>query len=419
MDGFRLIRSIKINNSSSGLSLRISIASLLTLALLFGSLYYLVPSFAGTYHSGSTDTLACSQCHTMHDSEGGSSMAYEGPGLQAKLLRASTVVKLCLHCHENNSAGLSSPTPPDVLNNTINGIPDAPTRYIASAGDFQHDGVINEDNRHSIGTDVSGGPPGYTAGNWSGGTGVTDRYSTNFNCVYCHTPHGNINYRNLRFDPGNPTNDTEGAGVTISHNTPKADWPATACTDGDALPCDVELDWRATTLAKYTRGNINFYANTANSDYYNPVSEWCGKCHGTFFGQSGEANMDQSGLGANAAVGPGDDNSTVVLSPWTRHPVGDVEVGNTNGHSVDVIPAGGAIYARTDDSGGPKQPLCLSCHFAHGGGNYNSGIDPELDHSMLVVFDTSGDVNMTHTAVGTYATGEGMVRNTCNQCHNQ
>src|SRR3990172_7381095 len=72
------------------------------------------PAMAGEYHASEskttsgTTTIACSQCHTIHGTQGGVSMVYDAPSPQVKLLRATTVLNLCLYCHDGDNAGLNA-----------------------------------------------------------------------------------------------------------------------------------------------------------------------------------------------------------------------------------------------------------------------------------------------------------------------
>src|SRR4030065_2220796 len=87
------------------------------------ALFSLVPTvfYAGEYHAPmektflqTTETLICSQCHTMHGTQGGQSMVYGGsPVVNKALIPAATIVQLCRPCHEHNSLSISSPPPPD------------------------------------------------------------------------------------------------------------------------------------------------------------------------------------------------------------------------------------------------------------------------------------------------------------------
>jgi hypothetical protein len=354
----------------------------------------------------------------MHGTQGGGSLIYGETGppatLYAKLLRAASAYDLCLACHGESPDVTSEGgfTPPKVVNGTS-------ATYTPSAGDFKHDGSASNRNRHDIGVDVSATlPPGYEGSNWNGAGGsyVTGKFGTTFNCLYCHDQHGNRNYRNLRYDPGTPDNDTASAGVVVSFSKDGTG----DCSDDAVLPCDVDNTdpGAGSNLLKYTRDTNYIQFFVADGEDHNRISEWCGRCHGDFYGISGDADM---GGVAGTGVGDGDDNTA---SPWERHPVGDINISiasSTNLHadagSWDIT-ATSLRYAEVSDvTDDDEQPFCLTCHYAHGGGNPNKSTDPELDHSMLVYTDVSGDVNLDLS--GSYSASEGMMRRTCQQCHNQ
>ncbi len=387
---------------------------------------------AGEYHNPrertsaqTEDTLACAQCHAMHGSQGAGvgagSLTYNtsAPGIYPKLLRAANVLELCLFCHGAISPGVvasGNRTPPQIENNTIS------ATYIPSAGDFADGGSVNEANRHSIGS-IGFTPPGNN--NAAGWTNVINKFGNAIVCIYCHDQHGNRNYRNFRYDPGNPANDNLTNGVQVSYRL-----NATGnCSDGGAAPCDVDNDSNIDSgtygnRAKYQRKNVVF--NKTPSKDYNRIAEWCGKCHTKFFGISDSPTNDTTGpyLGgtAGAGVGSGDTN---VNTPWKRHPVGDVNLGQgvTNMHvdfsaspyikkdTVRIVdPTNANDIADNND-----QPFCLSCHYSHGGGNPNRLTStPSLDHSNLVMLTDSGALNLKGATGLTYR-----MRNTCLQCHNQ
>lgn len=381
--------------------------------------------FAGEYHNikertdsvanAAKDTLACAQCHIMHGTQGGGAnyLRYTGSTLVPMLLRAATILDLCLYCHDGDPLNLDTP---DVKGTLRAG------QTLPSAGNFAHNNVESNQNRHDLEIDVSATePPGYT-GTWPD---VTGKFGSTFNCLFCHNQHGNKNYRNLRYDPGAPTDDIEGAGVIVSYATDSSG--ECSGTDGidTSTPCDVFLDISGGGVDKFERDNV-YFSKTANFNY-NRISEWCGKCHNDFFGESGDGNMGGTAAGG---VGSGDNNQmTTMSSPWKRHPVGDINMtasgiglashidstnwssiaGTTNIRYADVDWPPGTI----DDD---EQPLCLTCHYAHGGANPNYATDSALDHSMLVVIDAGGNLNMAATA--SYSTATGMVRNVCNTCHN-
>jgi hypothetical protein len=290
------------------------------------------------------------------------------------------------------------------------------TSYTASAGDFRDRNVAHNLNRHDIertGMD-SITPPGYSGVNpW---TDVTDKFGTTFNCLYCHDQHGNKNYRNLRYHPSDPANDSEGGtdAVWVSFS-----WEGGTCTLSDSIdqtpPCDVNINdpGAGSNFLKFSRTTdyVQFFKTAGQQ--VNRLSQWCGNCHTDFYGISGDAGGNMGGI-AGGGVGAGD-NNTLTTSPWLRHPVGDIDINtaaNTNLHAdncstagcggwldPDLEPVGTIGRTRYADGSlpegvdGDEQPLCLSCHYAHGGGNPNNGTNPNLDHSMLVFMDNEGDVN--------------------------
>ena len=319
---------------------------------------------------------------------GGASTIYKA------LLRASSIVQLCRTCHENNSLGMSDPTPPDIWNNTLG--------YTASAGDFANRGVENQANRHSVdSSNVT--PPG---------SNPTINISY-FSCINCHDQHGNNNYRNLKKRPGNASSD-----INISYKR-TAGGPAT-CSDGAVSPCDVEYNADSGSpvgtlnLYKYNRDNVKFLKAVA-SNSLNGIAPWCGGCHTDFHGAGGAANI-------GGAVGGDTGNS-----PWLRHPVRDVNInqGEADKHAdrsnwASLSTRTRAINPDNTDptsSVADEQPFCLSCHYAHGGGNPNNATEPTLDHSNLVFIDGSATPRINIDP--SYVASSGRIRNLCQQCHNQ
>ncbi len=405
------------NNSIFSISERLKKTRSFVFLLLFVvSFFLLSPKIAnsGMYHSNSSG-IVCAQCHTMHNSQGEGSLIYpgEGTGIQDMLLRAENVFSLCLYCHGKDYPGTQAAdgdgnVPPKVevsANQSANydGVNNFP-----SAGDFNHGdlAVANDDNRHDLARTGMDGvePPGYV-GTW---TAVTDKYGPTFNCLYCHGHHGTDNYRNLRYDPGNPTNDTLAAGVSITFEVNNSG----TCSDGTGAPCDVDNTDPdiISNVDKYHRANVKF--EVAAGEQGNRISEFCGKCHTNYYGLSGDANM---GGVANGGIGAGDTGT-----PWVRHPVGDVKIGDTSEHSVDTLIVGSKVRYATDDLA-KTQPLCLSCHYAHGGPNPNNSTNPDYDHSMLVKLDGADTLNFSDNYILDTSTSsnKGMMSNVCNKCHDQ
>lgn len=401
-------------------------------------LFFLIFSvaYAGEYHNSAwkgapADNLTCSQCHTMHGTQGGISMIYGGASIQPKLLRASSILELCKYCHGTSNPGvvdLTGRIPPPVYNAYNQ------KSYVPSAGDFADSNVdTNEANRHSVGTDVSAmQPPGYT-GNW---TDVINRFSTTFNCIYCHDQHGNKNYRNLRYDPGTPSNDTTALGINVTY-----------VMGANSATVDVNnftTGGLGNNLDKYARNNVTFKRKTAGTP--NAISIWCGKCHTKFYGTSAPyadppSEPTTSYLGGtlnSGALGSGDSTG---VNPWYRHPVGDINIGaNSNLHTdstnwtfgatLTVGNPGSTNRVRWADADAPlafdvnnDEPFCLSCHYAHGGGNATATGNMAVNHSNLVMIDGAGKLNIGDITYippdNTTNANAARMRNVCQQCHNQ
>lgn len=384
-------------------------------------IFLLNPAMAGEYHASEVmttagiTTIACSQCHTMHGTQAGASMIYAGgPGPQAKLLRASTVLSLCLYCHDGDNAGLGAPD--------IKAAPAAGQVYVPSAGRFSDRSYDNYPNMHDVGLGAPA-PPGYV-GTW---TDVTDKFGSTLNCIYCHDNHGNNNYRNLRYDPGNPVNDTSALGVKVTYRMSGQ----ANCSDGSSTPCSVEQTVATGMgLAKYERATVTFRRSPLDADSPKQgIAAWCGRCHVQFYGISGDSYVGGIG-GGNPGSG---DNNSGATSPWIRHPVQDMSIslGVTNLHADSTLwDAATSLDVRHIDPDGTafnddEQPFCFSCHYAHGGGNPNNAIDPALDHTNLVQLDNAYNINLCPSAVAgsnctaDYDAATGMMRNTCLKCHNQ
>ena len=393
------------------------LSTLLFFAFLFSILIttaYSTFLLAGEYHAGGNETqsgletLACSQCHTMHGTQGGASLLYEGTSLNPKLLRASSILNLCLYCHGEINPGpidWAGRTPPQIVNNQLG--------YMPSAGDFENRNYVNEGNRHSIGMNVSANPPpGYTS-TWSD---VTNRFSTTFNCLYCHDQHGNTNFRNLRYDPGTPANDsrTNSNRVDITYTYNSSADPDDSATEVNYWGAGADTS----PENKFTRTRVRFRRSPIDTDSpKRGIAAFCGKCHVNFYGASGDANM--GGVSSPGAVGAGDNLSTP--SPWYRHPVSDMDLSTADSNTHADISNWDMVASKTryiDPSSvfsGDDQPFCLTCHYAHGGGNPNKLTTPVLDHSNIVFFDGSGRINMDSA----FNAATGKIRNLCQQCHNQ
>ncbi|HBA27220.1 MAG TPA: hypothetical protein DCY98_07515 [Nitrospinae bacterium] len=344
-------------------------------------------SFAGDYHKSgipAETTLACAQCHIMHGTQGSVSLIYSGGiNTYAKLLRSDSVVNLCKYCHDGDPFNLGAP---DLFSPIYN----------ASAGDFNTGGTPDEDKRHSIGVDLAGvSPPGYVGSDW---TTAQTKYGSVFSCIYCHDQHGNGNYRNFRPEPLDPSF-REPGGVVLMDSYKIVTYN-NGIWDNVSSIVQAVIDGNgdgSNPASQYSTSNMTFRSSTKQ------IAGFCGKCHVKFYNSNGYGGDDLSyGTGKLGGSVTGDSGTD---TQWVRHPVGKISVGVGNGHTVPANFASitgvnrvRAINPDGLDSGGDEQPFCLTCHRSHGSPN----------HSNLIFGSP--------TASGGAGT---MMRDTCQQCHNQ
>jgi hypothetical protein len=384
------------------------------------ALVLLVATPSEAIHKGA-GTLVCGQCHTMHNSQGNSTLDGDSGG-SVFLLRGTSGSGFCLECHAADGAQQSATflphgkTAPKVLSD--NGWTDAEGfDTIGAGGDFRAacgldpwdcdttDGNAALGRGHSLGKAAAVAP------------GSGDTYT--LQCTTCHDPHGTDNpahtsiniFRNLKMDPdgttgagetfdlnedsGGPaageeytygyiggTTGTSGAGnYTPGSDGTNAIWPA-----GDSTPTG-------------SADSNQYTSKTAESG----ISGFCSDCHNDWH------ETNQAG---NAS---GDD--------WKRHPVDYViNDSDTSGSGVDTIDwahytattdndqlpaAHGDGWQTTNaffgDANNEDKVFCLSCHFAHGG--------PYYDNLRWDYLSAVGSGSQTAKGVAS-AIG-------CQQCHNR
>lgn len=349
-------------------------------------------SFAGDYHKSGVPaqtTLACAQCHVMHGPQGGMSLIYGGgQNIYAKLLRSDSVVNLCKYCHDGDPYAIGAP---DLFSPIYN----------ASAGDFNTGGVPDEDKRHSIGVDLTGvSPPGYVGSDWIIAQG---KYGAVFSCIYCHDQHGNSNYRNFRPEPLDPSYREPSAATPtdpykiVTYNNGGGAWTWDGISSIVQNVKDGNGDG-SNPANQFSTSNMAFRSSTKQ------VAGFCGKCHVKFYNSLGYGGDDLSyGNGKLGGSATGDSGTG---TQWVRHPVGGISIGVGNGHTDPASFASnftGTSRVRVInpdglDSGYDEQPFCLTCHRSHGSSN----------HSNLIFG--------APTVLGGAGT---MMRDTCQQCHNQ
>lgn len=205
------------------------------LAALFAAMP--VVSVGGDWHR--SQTLVCSDCHTMHNSRGGAPMRYDqagGAGANEPsdhLLRGANELTVCSYCH-----GGADVRAPDV----VWPVPAAPTAlgYVdLGGGFFNHP----SGGYHRLDPTTTVMPSGGDA-------------AVVMTCVTCHDPHGNARYRNLRTNP---------SGVARAA-PPSLDVATTVLPDG------------SNPLQAYDASNMVYVAG---------MSQFCKDCHVAMSGHHG------------------------------------------------------------------------------------------------------------------------------------
>ncbi len=278
------------------------------------------------YHKSNAD-LTCSDCHTMHYSQGGAAPAgAEAGGPFKGLLRASTASRLCLLCHDGTDT-----TAPDVL---------APVGMYAGTGDessaagfFQNSGGAADTRSHDLG--VSTVPPLSAA-----------VPALTLTCTSCHNPHGSSNYRNLISAP------VGGGGTTVVLGTDLFQSVA------PAIP--------PTSLgskAAYKRSNVGYKSNYSN---------WCTECHNSLrtntTGTSpAHFKRHPVNVALNTAGYDTDTTNWISATPAGVQPgegaTGDVTFGIPR---LRFQVSTAINYATATTVAASNEVFCGTCHLAHG-----------------------------------------------------
>ena len=365
-----LIRRIVIHSAALGLIL---------------SLILLIPGISSAKVTGQ-----CSNCHTMHNSQGGSEMATYGgtSGANPCLTRGD-----CIGCHAHNRPGslnvvdIGGSKIPQVWHNAGTDLAAGNFRYADGTGYGKGHNVVDFFGVNSDG--VLDGPPG-PAKQFQHETCVTD---SNLTCAGengCHgsrvygsgesgipglkgAHHGNVDGKcdtadsvanSYRFLLGvwgleNPTDKWQNKSAT-SHNeyygttTP----PALGCGGGEEKHC-------------HGAGGVR----PPNDS----ISGFCGTCHGNFHGLTGG-----SGGGTSDGIGIGGSTS----SPFKRHPT-DLLIKNSGEYAFGnrtynpQAPVGRTTVPENVITGATAGDVvtCLSCHAAHAS-NYPDML--KWDYSTMV-----------------------------------
>jgi predicted CXXCH cytochrome family protein len=294
-------------------------------------------------NSSAKVTGVCSNCHTMHNSQGGSSMhtgygADEAP--YGTLLRANG----CLGCHasENSGEWKNSLGAPIVYSTT-----GEPTNPLAGGNYYWVKNTGNAYGHNPVGlvaADGLSGPPGafphlsFQVGCSGGSTGCHgDRFKEDSMRGFHHQNEGGTlatansvanSFRGIFGVKGSEDSDWE-QETTTNHNL----------YSGADTPSDT---------------SCNSCHAPAPPPEYDTISGFCAACHGQFH-QLGDAYG--AGIGGTQSNGQ-----------WVRHP-SDIllpETGEYNGYPTYSVEAPVGYTDVSAPTRAAAVVTCLSCHRAHG-----------------------------------------------------
>ncbi|MDQ7032555.1 MAG: cytochrome c3 family protein [Desulfonauticus sp.] len=283
-------------------------------------------------------TGECSNCHTMHNSQGGQPMAYHlvnGQPVASSTPNPMLLVCDCIGCHTS-----------DGTNTIVNGVPIvynmvSPNKPLAG-GNFYY--VINNGNNRGHNVFGISGPDPNLGNTPPGGTSM----SSQLRCAGKYGCHGDRTIVNqfLAMKGAHHTHDVvlDGSTVGKSYRFLKG-------VLGKEEP-HWEHDATSSVHNEY-QGATDFSTSTS-------ISSLCAQCHGNF----------------HSSTGVGDN------SPWFRHPTDIIlpnkgEYQHYNDDTLDYSLI--APVARLDPNSvadpskvvpGQDVVMCLSCHRAHGSPYY-------------------------------------------------
>ncbi|MBI5442713.1 MAG: hypothetical protein HY900_16055 [Deltaproteobacteria bacterium] len=401
------------------------------------------------YHS--YDGLICTDCHTLHNSEGGAKVATTGGwGAEAayrELLKKGDWTDMCLSCHKqgyNTSATAdlvgvenSGWIAPIVMTN--DGI--VPGGIAMPAGDFYWSNLDPK----------KGHNPSYTKGSMTTATSkliqadsvlgstppggsITDG---EWSCHSCHGMHARFSdsygaWRQLKrkVNNKNVSGDVTSFGVeTIVGNVTQdaAYEPIKSNSRGDIVGNDY-LNVRKDLKPLEGADLFQSESDTNKNVYRGGFSSFCAACHGDFHGGNGETRTTDNGktrvggtwLKHPTNVKMNEAGSKYGISTYTKqvtntqstapNPVGYdwryplVQPDSDFTVKVDVASMGDALTAIGDD-----RIMCLTCHKAHATKFENMVRWDANAHAFL----PNGTEDPTGTA---YAAGDNIAFG-CGKCH--
>lgn len=335
----------------------VSLISILSIAVVYG--------FADAGVSG-----PCVNCHTMHNSQGGTPMNFDGTPTPNPILLRGGGSGACLGCHGKTPSGASNiiTSIPQVLHNAATDLAGGNFAYITTPA--KRDSTDSGASQNSVGHNVIdlGAYLETTLTAPPGDENITGITNANFTCGGIYGCHGDrtaldsysavkgahhANDAVLKFGTINEAG--QGTTTALSYRFLKG------VKGGEVA------DWQNASAASHNeyKGAISRgVESTKTVPGGGTISGLCAECHGVFHG-------------------PGD-GDIGTASPWLRHPTDIIlpsdtskeyyhyngGTGANNPYSVDApvaratIPTA-AISAVVNPGTDDSIVMCLSCHGAH------------------------------------------------------
>jgi hypothetical protein len=314
-------------------------------------------------------TGVCSNCHTMHNSQGGSSMVYEFSGGSFSYTETPNdrlLVSDCVGCHTatDNSTWKDATTGAPIVNNTS--APD----YGATTGDGKYAGLAagnfywtDQDDAYGHNIFAADGTLSKAPGSETGGVCVTNSchfsvvsgvlsgtaVTARYRCTTCHMVYDDTTRKTWHHkgDDGVADSENEGWYRFLSGHQDGDGYGVAGIEDGDW-----EHAATSSTHNEYLGSEDN---NKASTGGYlrvaaNTITAFCSGCHFEFHKQ------DTTGAGA---------------SPWIRHPSDAVIpiTGEYAGYTTynPLVPVARPSLSSVSNTvtPGTDMVMCLTCHRAH------------------------------------------------------
>jgi predicted CXXCH cytochrome family protein len=267
----------------------------------------------GTNPMGGT----CGACHRAHTASG------------PNLINAASDTALCMTCHGPAGMGATTDVSDGVLNGTSQGLRGGGFSYALMDSSWTSTVANPAVSRPTTSAHQIDGVTDVTM--WGNGALGTPNAGTTvtLECTSCHNPHGNGNYRILKPIP-------EQSGATGGINV----------ADGQGLSYTV-----------FKTNNRYFGDSYTGWPWTYSMTQWCAQCHTRYDAD----NTSADGLGGPGHTDSGDAiykfRHMTRFENWLNCQVCHTGANGT-GRAPDPLGVG--------SSGFSHEPVCLSCHVAHG-----------------------------------------------------